>query len=293
MSDGIDAQLLNVIHSGLVNGRLIPYLGPGVLALSDEGPKVPAGPLELVGKLTAKASVPHKIRHNLSAAAQFIENFKHRKTVVAAMSDAFAPRMAPTELHRFLAALPKLPLWVNAWYDDLPQQALAQRGTPWGIAQGVSQAEHFGTWVHYFDANGSRREHPGATDPAWDTLLYQPLGSVKPAANYLVSDSDYVEVLTEIDIQTPIPPLVQKLRSGRGFVFIGCRFSSQLERIFAHQIIKRSSDRHFAVLPEEPTRNEKRFLSEHGIERIGTPLREWVGSLSALDQYEEQCIAAG
>jgi hypothetical protein len=28
---------------------------------------------------------------------------------------------------------------------------------------------------------------------------------VRPAANFLVSDSDYVEVLTEIDIQTPIP----------------------------------------------------------------------------------------
>jgi hypothetical protein len=293
MSQALDAQLLSVIHTGLVNGRLIPYFGPGVLGLSDEAPKVPAGPLELVGKLTAKASVPHKIRHNLSAAAQFIENFKHRKTVTAAMSEAFAPCMEPTELHRFVAALPGLPLWVNAWYDDLPQQALARRGASWGIAQGVSQAEHFGNWVHYFDASGSRREAPGAGDPARYTLLYQPLGSVRPAANYLVSDSDYVEVLTEIDIQTPIPPLVQTLRGGRGFVFVGCRFSSQLERIFAHQIIKRSSDRHFAVLPEEPTRNEKRFMSEHGIERIGTPLGEWAAALIALDNHVAQRIAAG
>ena len=292
MIQSIDTQLLNVIHIGLINGRLIPYLGPGVLGLSDEPSKVPAAPLELVGKLTAKASVPHKIRNNLSAAAQFIENFKHRKTVTAAMSAAFAPRMAPTQLHRYLAGLPRLPLWVHAWYDDLPQQALAQRGASWGIVQGVSQAEHFGTWVHYFDADGSRRQDPSATDPAWDTLLYQPLGSVSPAANYLVSDSDYVEVLTEIDIQTPIPPVVQRLRSGRGFVFIGCRFSSQLERIFAHQIIKRSSDRHFAILPEEPTRNEKRFLLEHGIERIEAPLKEWVGSLIAWDQRVAQRIAA-
>src|SRR5208282_3553116 len=126
----------------------------------------------------------------------------------------------------------------------------------WGMVQGVSQAEHFGRWVDYFRADGSRvAEAVGGSAAApeeaatWTTLLYQPLGSVSPAANYLVSDSDYVEVLTEIDIQTPIPPVVQRLRNGRGFVFIGCRFSSQLERIFAHQIIKRSSDRHFAILP--------------------------------------------
>lgn len=293
MTQCIDTQLLNMIHAGLVNGRLIPYLGPAVLGLANAPPALPAAPQELAGKLTQRASVPHKIRDNLSAAAQFIENFKHRKTVTRVMSEAFAPRMAPTHLHRFLAGVPRLPLWVHAWYDDLPQQALARRKAAWGMAQGVSRAEHFGTWVQYFDAGGSRCEEPGGTESAWDTLLYQPLGSVSPAANFLVSDSDYVEVLTEIDIQTPIPHAVQRLRAGRGFVFIGCRFSSQVERIFAHQIIKRSSDRHFAVLPEEPTRNEKRFLLEHAIERIETPLREWVDSLVALDQRAAQRIAAG
>ena len=281
----MDSQLLNVIHTGLVNGRLVPYLGPGVLSLPDNPSPLPATASVLVGKLTAKASVPHKIRNNLTAAAQFIENFKHRKTVAAAMSEAFAPSMAPTTLHRYLAGLPNLPLWVHAWYDNLPQQALAEQGKAWGMVQGVSQAEHFGTWVHFFNADGSRREDLSAasSESAWPTLLYQPIGSVSPAANYLGSDSDYVEVLTEIDIQTPIPQDIQKLRSGRGFVFMGCRFSTQLERIFARQIIKRSSEKHWAVLPEEPTRNERRFLDLYGIQRIDAPLREWVTALIALD----------
>jgi hypothetical protein len=267
-----------------VNGRVIPYLGPGVLGLSDEPSAVPAAPEALVGKLTAKASVPHKIRNNLTAAAQFIENFKHRKTVVAAMKEAFAPQMRPSALHRYLASLPGMPLCVHAWYDDLPQRALAEGSRPWGMVQGVSQAEHFGSWVHYFDAAGARRNDLSAatTEPAWPMLLYQPMGSVAPAANFLVSDSDYVEVLTEIDIQTPIPRAVQQLRSGRSFVFLGCRFSNQLERIFAQQIIKRSSDRHWAVLPETPTRNELRFLEQYRIQRIDTPLAEWVGALVAL-----------
>jgi SIR2-like protein len=282
----MDTQLLNVIHTGFVNGRLIPYLGPGVLSLSDAPATVPAAPEVLVGKLTAKASVPHKIRNNLTAAAQFIENFKHRKTVAAAMTAAFSPSMPPTALHRYLAALPSLPLCVHAWYDNLPQQALSEQGGSWGMVQGVSQAEHFGEWVHYFSADGSRRMdlNSGTTEPGWPTLLYQPIGSVAPAANFLVSDSDYVEVLTEIDIQTPIPKAVQQLRGGRSFVFLGCRFSTQLERIFAQQIIKRSADKHWAVLPEEPTRNERRFLEQYRIQRIETPLEEWVAALIALEQ---------
>src|SRR5208282_4532182 len=140
----------------------------------------------------------------------------------------------------------------------------------WGMVQGVSQAEHFGRWVDYFRADGSRvAEAVGGSAAApeeaatWTTLLYQPLGSVSPAANFLVSDSDFVEVLTEIDIQTPVPELVQNRRIGRNFLFLGCRFATQLERIFAHQIMKRSSARHWAVLPDQPTRNEARFLEQH------------------------------
>ncbi|MGO9514128.1 MAG: SIR2 family NAD-dependent protein deacylase [Steroidobacteraceae bacterium] len=279
-------QLLNVIHTGLVNGRVIPYMGPGVLNLGDAPSPLPVAGSVLVTKLTAKASVPHKIRNNLTAAAQFIENFKHRKSVVASMKEAFSPPMAPTVLHRYLASLPRLPLWVHTWYDNLPQQALKELGRPWGTVQGVSQSEHFGQWVHYFDADGSRRADldSSSLEGVWPTLLYQPLGSVSPAANFLVSDSDFVEVLTEIDIQTPIPRIVQQLRNGRSFLFLGCRFNTQLERIFAQQIIKRSADKHYAVLPEPPTKNESRFLHLHRIQRIDTPLKEWVAALVTLQQ---------
>lgn len=282
----MDSQLLNAIHAGLVNGRVVPYLGPGVLGLSEAATQLPAAPEALVGRLTARASVPHKIRNNLTAAAQFIENFKHRKTVGAAMSEAFAPAPALSALHQYLAGLPALPLLVHAWYDNLPQRALAESGREWGVVQGVSQAEHFGQWVHYFHADGTRLAEANAAtpEPPWPTLLYEPIGAVTPAANFLVSDSDYVEVLTEIDIQTPIPKAVQQLRAGRSFLFLGCRFSTQLERIFAMQVIKRSGERHWAVLPEAPTKNELRFLERYRIQRIETPLAQWAGALMALGE---------
>jgi hypothetical protein len=146
------------------------------------------------------------------------------------------------------------------------------------MVQGVSQAEHFGTWVHYFSADGS----PAPNSDAWNTLLYQPFGSVWPAGNFLVSDSDFVEVLTEIDIQTPIPQAVQHLRAGRNFLFLGCRFATQLERLFARQIMKRSSDKHWAVLPESPTKNEARFLEQYRIQRLDCPLPEFVEALEKI-----------
>ncbi|MGO9517565.1 MAG: SIR2 family NAD-dependent protein deacylase [Candidatus Korobacteraceae bacterium] len=267
------------IAARLQGGHVIPYLGPGVLSLSGSEKALPGSHGALAICLTAKTSVPHKIRTNLTAAAQFIENFKHRRTVCNSMTEAFCGEAEPTALHRMLATMPAMPLIVHAWYDDLPQKALRAHSS-WGMVQGVSQAEHYGNWVHYFHADGSRAEQEATGKPNdWKTMLYQPFGSVWPARNYLVSDSDFVEVLTEIDIQTPIPERVQHLRRDRSFLFLGCRFSTQMERMFARQIMKRSSEKHWAVLPEEPTRNEARFLDQYNVERLAMPLDEFVSAV--------------
>jgi len=276
----MNQQTLEEIHAALEGGLLIPYVGPGALTLVPGECPLPVGPEVLVEKLTAKATVPHKIRKNLSAAAQFIENFKHRKTINAVMTAAFEPHVEPTELHRFIASWPKLPLVVHAWYDDLMLQALEARDN-WGFVQAVSQAEHLATWVHYFNKDRSRIETEKELTVAetWDTMLYEPWGSVRPEGNFLVSDSDFVEVLTEIDIQTPIPEKVKEIRKNRHFLFLGCRFQTQLERIFAFQILKRSSDKHWAVMSETPTKNELKFFEKYNVELIDTPLADFLGVL--------------
>jgi hypothetical protein len=138
----------------------------------------------------------------------------------------------------------------------LMNEAIAATPGAWCQVQGLSPSEHFGDWT----------------------------GAYAAAANYLVSDSDYVEVLTEIDIQTPIPAALQAHRAGRSFLFLGCRFDNQLTRCFARQIMKRSSDHHWAVLPEEPTRMEARFLQEQNITGIAMPLAQFSDAFIAALQ---------
>jgi len=256
---------------GLKEGRVVPYLGPGLLDLIPDCP-VPSTPEALAALLTAKVTVPHKLRNRLTQAAQYIENFKHRKSVVGQMDEAFAKAPTASPLHDWIAKLAP-PLVVESWYDDtLVKAYAAQRPTKdWGQVQGLSQSQHFGTWTAFYDADGQLAE---SCSPAWKALVYRPIGGRSPASNYLVSDSDYVEVLTEIDIQTPIPAEVQELRKGKGFLFMGCRFNDQLTRSFARQIVKRSGDRHWAVLPNEPTRMEARFLEENNVTRIDLSLAE-------------------
>jgi len=224
MPDASDS-LLGKLGGDIASGRLIPFLGPDLLCLHDP-PVVPTGARELAQLLSAKTAVPGRLRNNLWHAAQYIESNRHRVTLDRLMADLFAPIPAPGPLHLWLAGLTRLPLVVDTWYDGTMRAALTASGrTDWGQVQGASKARRLdgGIWTRAVDIGGAIVDDQTAAD--WATVLYKPHGAAQPTGDVLVSDADYVEVLTEIDIQTPIPETVRERRTGRGFLFLGCRMS--------------------------------------------------------------------
>lgn len=272
-AEAVLASVVGALHAG----RIIPYLGPGLTALSN--PPVPMTPEALAAFFGTKVALPRRAKGNAWASAQHIESMKHRSTVSALMTEAFSPAVEPTELHRYLASL-RLPMIVDTWYDGAMRLAFAER-SDWGEVQGITRAGiGEDRWYRFYDAAGAEADR--STAETWTTIVYKPHGSVAPARNYLISDADYVEVLTEIDIQTPIPDTVKNRRAERSFLFIGCRFHDQLLRTYARQITKRSATPHYALVePEGLTKNEIKFLVAQGITPIAVPLTRAVELLLA------------
>lgn len=266
---------LAALGTRLRSGAVVPYLGPGVAALSE--PAVPMSPEALAAFFATKVALPRRAKGNAWASAQHIESMKHRSTVTALMAEAFATPVAPTALHHHLASL-RLPMIVDAWYDGAMRSALAGRDD-WGEVQGITRAGiGEDRWYRFYDATGTESDR--ATAATWPTLLYKPHGSVAPAKNFLISDADYVEVLTEIDIQTPIPDVVKDRRTERTFLFIGCRFNDQLLRTYARQVSKRSGAPHHVIVePDTLSKNEMRFFISQGLNPLAIPLQRAVDIL--------------
>lgn len=271
---------LESIGAEIAAGRLVPYLGPGVLDCFDK-PAIPTAPVALAMELHARAPVGAKLRGDLWRTAQFIEQRRHRKTLIAFMTDIFKVPAAPGPLHTWLARQ-QAPLIVDTWYDAALGNAFRAAGRQdFGEVQGVTRAqENRDIWTKAYSADGNETSADAAK--SWATVLYKPHGSVLPAQNYLVADSDYVEALTEIDIQSPIPDVVQERRQNCGFVFIGCRFDDQMLRTYARQIMKRSKGPRYAVVDFEPTRMEERFLAEQGIEPVASGLAHAIGVITGI-----------
>lgn len=269
-----DAALgaLSEIRAGLIADRLAPFLGPDLLGL--DGPvSLPVLPEEVAKLLNKKTPAPSRVRTNMWGTAQYIDSRKHRRTLVAYMAEIFAADPVPTAFHRWLGKLP-LGLIVDSWYDSTMRAALIETGRA-DVAeiQGTTRAGiNFDQWYKAYDISGS--EIDLASAGAARTLLYSPHGGVKPAQNFLVADSDYVEVLTEIDIQTPIPELVRERRASRGFVFLGCRFHDQMLRTYARQIMKRSAGPAYAIADVATwTKNEAKFYGSQGVTAIDMGLK--------------------
>ncbi len=271
-----EAVLADVVGQ-LGAGKVIPYLGPGLAELSK--PIAPMTPEALAAFFATKVALPRRAKGNAWASAQHIESMKHRSTVSALMTEAFGPPVEPTALHHRLAAL-RLPMIVDTWYDGAMRTALGQRND-WGEIQGITRAGiGEDRWYRFYDAAAAEASRSAAE--TWTTLLYKPHGSVAPARNFLISDADYVEVLTEIDIQTPIPDAVKDRRTQRSFLFIGCRFHDQLLRTYARQVTKRSAAPHYAIVePKALTKNERRFIATHGITPIAIPLNRAIDIMLA------------
>ncbi len=272
---------VQAVAAGLRARSVVPYVGPGAFRLiAEESCPIPRDSAELVKRLNAKVAAPGRIRANLTQVAQFIETRRHRKTLDAIMTELFRPDVPPTPVHRFVASLPAPPLVVDVWYDTVLEQLLSDAADrTWGQIQGLSHPQGVGEWTRCYAPDGSLV--PAEAAEAWETVLYKPSGGVSPAGNFVISDSDFVELLTEIDIQTPIPNVVKNRRAGRPFLFLGCRFDHEIQRTFARQVSKRSADRHWAVIEGELTKNEARFLELQNIVRIDLPLDEAVRRLEA------------
>ena len=263
------------VAARLRNGTLLPFLGAGVTALS--APSVPVTHEALAAWLGSKVALPKRARGNCWAAAQYIESSRFRATLDALMAAAFAPPVTPGPLHAAIARLAPA-LVVDTWYDAALRTAYAGV-SGWGEIHGASRSKPGESrWYRAYDADGT--ECPVAAAEGWKSLIYKPHGCVTPVGNFLISDADYVEVLTEIDIQTPIPVEVQARRASRGFVFVGCRFHDQMLRTYARQIMKRSAGPHFAIVDTQTlTRNEAKFLVDHAIAPIVTPLADVAATL--------------
>lgn len=107
-------------------------------------------------------------------------------------------------------------------------------------------------------------------------ILFKPLGCVIPEKNFIISDADFVDWLTEAMGGYALPPFLKQYRKDKSYLFLGLDFNRDTFRMVANEITLELKEGILINDAESMSKKEEKFLLSHKIEKGETSLREFI-----------------
>ena len=199
----------------------------------------------------------------------------------------------PTELHRFLAGLPKIlrrqraarpyQLIVTTNYDDVLERAFYAAREPFDLVSYDAKGPYRGKFTH--------RPHGGRPTPILEPNTYHDLNTDKRTVilkihgavdrddqdrdSYVITEDHYIDYLTKTDVGQLIPAeLLVKLTRSR-FLFLGYSMQDWNLRVILHRIWGQQplSYKSWAI-QKDPNEIERELWHARGVDVLDIPLEE-------------------
>jgi hypothetical protein len=268
------------ILAGLSNGSVVPYLGPGTLnGVTDKlsGKAIPADSDSLILAMNNGQPMAPKLMFEFPRAAMNIELKRGRSTINKFLDNTYRDtKWSTSKLHEWLAQS-RLPYIIDTNRDIQLQQQYST--TPHTLIVGTARIATKEYRYRLFHYNGS--SYSLIEQEAVDTslpIIFKPLGTPLPETNYIASDADFVDYITELMGGFAIPPFVKRMRQNKRYLLLGLRLNRDTERmVFSEIIFGADKPAGWALIPH-PTDKEKRFLARYNIEIINAEVDEFLAA---------------
>jgi hypothetical protein len=99
-------------------------------------------------------------------------------------------------------------------------------------------------------------------------ILFKPMGTAKPEPNYVASDADYVDYITELMGGFAIPDYLKEYRQGKKYLLLGMSLNRDSERMVLSDIMYGAAEPKGWYLTKTPTDKEVRFCKRLGLEIV-------------------------
>jgi len=269
MSNPASSQF-DAILSALGEGGLVPYLGAGALAgviNPATGQAIPADSESLILAMNNGQPMAPKLMYEFPRAAMHVELKKGRSSLTKFLDRTYRDTTwSPSWLHTWLAEQ-NLPYVVDVNRDTFLQQAYAGRPHTLivGVARIAGTAYRFKLFHH--DGAAYREVDQEAVDVTLP-VLFKPLGTPLPESNYIASDADFVDYITELMGGFAIPGFLKRMRQGRRYLLLGMRLNRDTERMVLADIqFGAAKPAGWALIPNANDK-ERRFLDKLELELV-------------------------
>lgn len=266
------------ILSGLYDNQVIPYLGPG--AVFDAYSKLtrepmPADSNSLILAMNGGKPMAPKLMYEFPRAAMNQELKRGRNFVTQFLDKTYGQiQYSRASLHDWLAEWrPKYIVDINRDTQLQDSYADEEHTLIVGVARIVASAFRFR--IYHYDGS-SYFEIPQEQVDKNLPVLFKPMGTPRPESNYIASDADYVDYITELMGGFAIPDFLKEYRKGKKYLLLGMPLNRDSERMVMSDITYGADEHRGWFLRKDPTAKEIRFSQKLGFELIDADCQEFL-----------------
>ena len=210
----MNSRLRTQLLTGLKDGSIVPYLGPGVLAdvvSTKTGEPMPATSDQLILALNGGKPMSPKLMYEFPRAAMNVELKRGRAAVTRFLDTTYgATQWSRSAVHDWLQAInPPYVIDINRDRQLIDSYAGRPHLLIVGCARLGGSDYRFKLYAH--DSSNYTEITPEQADPSLP-VLFKPMGAPAPKPCYIASDADYVDYLTELMGGFAVPAFVKTRR---------------------------------------------------------------------------------
>jgi hypothetical protein len=259
------------LKENLQNGTLIPFLGMGVFynTKASDGSDVPYDSDSMILALNNGRAMSPRLMYEYSRAAMSLEQRKGREFIVQMTNHIYSSKEyeLPYTFQALKTIKPKYLIDTNLddsgskIYEDVEHIMIT------GISRITAEYDRF--IVYKF--NPESQEYSEISKDEIDEslpILFKPMGSMNPDMNFIISDADFVDWLTEAMGGYAMPQFLKEYRKDKSYLFLGVDFSRDTYRMVANEITLGLKDGYVVANKDEYTKKENKFFTTHNLELI-------------------------
>jgi hypothetical protein len=281
MEFAMSSDVFSEILTGLYENQVVPYLGPGALFDATNkltGAPMPADSNSLILAMNNGKPMAPKLMYEFPRAAMNQELKKGRNFLGQFLTKLYGEtEYTRAAVHGWLAE------WKPAYVIDINRDTQLQDSyadEEHTLIVGVARitASQFRFRIYHFDGSTYFEIPQEQVDPRLP-ILFKPMGTPKPEANYIASDADYVDYITELMGGFAIPDFLKEYRKGKQYLFIGVPLNRDSERMVMSDIIYGAAEHKGWVLNKNPTAKEQRYCKKIGLEIIDAGVEDLLAAV--------------
>ena len=263
-------DVFSEILTGIKNNDVVPYLGCGVLfdvKSKLNGTPIPADSESLILAMNGGKPMAPKLMYEFPRAAMNQELKRGRNFLTQFLDKTYKEsKWSRAAVHDWLASFhPNYVIDVNR--DTQLQESYANKKHTLIVGLARIAASPFRFKIFHYDGEKYGEIEQTAVDTSLP-ILFKPMGTPIPESNYIASDADYVDYITELMGGFAIPDFLKEYRKGKKYLLIGLPLCRDSERMVMSDIVYGATEPKGWFLRKNPTPKEIRYAKKIGFELI-------------------------